>query len=188
MNPAEAQSLLTIAAAFDNRKPDADAARAWAAALDGLPFIDCRDAIVKHYRNSSDWLMPGHVIAAVKQVRAKRIADAGHLLIPPAGLTEPEERAWLGAARRRVADGEAPEDVSPPQVGTSRPFELVGPAGVDAADAVRDLRAAHADAKRVLQEAAEQQTAERSQKQAARESARAADREAIANRATEEPA
>lgn len=186
MTPAEAQALLTVAAAFDNRKPDPDAARAWAAALDGYPFVDCRDAIVKHYRGSSEWLMPGHVIAAVKQVRAKRIADAGHLLIPPPGLTEPEERAWLGHARRRVADGEAPEVVSPQQIEGKRRLELVGPPSIKAADAVRDLRDAHADAKRVLAEARAERQTEREQRHAARAAARTADQEARAT--TEETA
>lgn len=187
MNAAEAQALLTVAAAFDNRKPDADSARAWAAALDGLPFADCRDAIVKHYRGSSEWLMPGHVIAAVKQVRAKRIADAGHRLVPPPGLTEPQERAWIGEARRRVADGEAVEDVSPPRIGTARRLELTGPATVQSADVARAAREAHAEAKRVLQEAAAERNAERDRKRAAREEARRADREARAN-ADQEPA
>lgn len=105
MTPAEAAALLGVAAAFDNRKPDADAAQAWALALSGLRFEDCRDAIVAHYRASSEWLMPSAVIAAVKRVRAKRIADVGDLC-PPPGLTEPEERAWLREARRRIGDGE----------------------------------------------------------------------------------
>ena len=32
MTPAQAAALLTIAASFDNRKPDADQAKAWAMA------------------------------------------------------------------------------------------------------------------------------------------------------------
>jgi hypothetical protein len=132
--------------------------------------------------------MPGHVIAAVKQVRAKRIADAGHLLIPPPGLTKPEERAWLGHARRRVADGESPEVVSPQQLEGKRRLELVGPASVATADAVRDLREAHADAKRVLAEAAAERKAEREQQRADRAAARVADREARARAAEEESA
>jgi hypothetical protein len=105
MTPQEAAALLTVAAAYDNRKPDADSAQAWALALDGLPFLDCRDAIVAHYRVSSEWLMPSKVIAAVRQVRNKRIAEAGDLT-PPRGLTDDQERAWLLDARRRIGDGE----------------------------------------------------------------------------------
>lgn len=106
MNTQEAAALLSIAAAFDNRKPDPDAAKAWSVALDGHRFEDCRDAIVAHYRKTTDWLMPGHVIAAVKTVRASRIEDHPPLT-PPADLDPIETVAWLKEARRRIGDGEA---------------------------------------------------------------------------------
>lgn len=105
MKPTEAAALLTVAAAFDNRKPDADAAKAWAMALDGLPFTDCRDAIVTHYRQSSEWLMPAKVIAEVKKIRAKRIDDHPPLT-PPPGLNPIETTAWRADAIRRIGDGE----------------------------------------------------------------------------------
>jgi hypothetical protein len=105
MTPAEAAALLAVAAAFDNRKPDADAAQAWALALDDLRFIDCRDAIVAHYRLSTDWVMPAQVRAAVKRIRAKRI-DEHPPLVPPPGLDVAGELAWLAAATKRVGDGE----------------------------------------------------------------------------------
>ena len=46
------------------------------------------------------------VITEVKRIRAKRIAEAPHP-IPPPGLTEAQERAWIGEARRRIGNGEA---------------------------------------------------------------------------------
>lgn len=104
MTPAEAATLLTIAAAFDNRKPDPDAAKAWSVALGHLPFLDCRDAVIAHYRKTNDWLMPSHVIAAVKTVRASRLEDAPPLT-PPPGLDPLETCDWLRAARRHIADG-----------------------------------------------------------------------------------
>lgn len=105
MTPAEAQMLLGIAASFDNRKPSEEAAIAWSHALGELPFADCRDAVVAHYRRSTDWIMPGHIITAVKQVRAKRIEDHPPLT-PPPDLDPIETTAWLRGARRRIADGE----------------------------------------------------------------------------------
>jgi hypothetical protein len=109
MTPAEAGALLTVAAAFDNRKPDEDAAKAWSIALDGLRFIDARDAIVAHYKTSSEWLMPSKVIAEVKRIRAKRIAEHP-APTPPANLDPVETCAWLKAARARIADGETVPD------------------------------------------------------------------------------
>jgi hypothetical protein len=105
MSPAEAASLLTIAAAFDNRKPDADQARAWSMALDGIRFEDARDAVVAHYRVSKEWLMPSEVIATVKRIRAKRIDDFGPF-DPPPGVHDPlEYREYLANTRRQIADG-----------------------------------------------------------------------------------
>jgi hypothetical protein len=105
MTPAEAASLLTIAAAFDNRKPDADAAKAWSIALDGIRFTDARDAVVAHYRGSSEWLMPNKIIAEVRRIRAKRIEEFGYIT-PPYGLTFEEEQAYTKAIRDRVGAGD----------------------------------------------------------------------------------
>jgi hypothetical protein len=110
MTPAEAAALLAVAAAFDNRKPDADAAQAWSLALDGLRFHDCRDVIVTHYQRSGDWLMPHHVISGVRRLRDKRIAEAGDLT-PPANLSTAATIAWLKDAKRRIGDGEARAEV-----------------------------------------------------------------------------
>lgn len=104
MTPAEAAALLTVAAAFDNRKPDPDAAKAWSIALGDLPFTDCRDAIVAHYQRTTDWLMPAHVIGAVKKVRRDRLEDAPPMT-PPPGLDPVQTNAWLGWARGEVAAG-----------------------------------------------------------------------------------
>ena len=106
MTPAQAQMLLGIAASFDNRKPSEEAAVAWSVALRGLRFEDCRDAIVEHYvARPDDWLAPGHIVAIVKRVRAKRIHDHPPLT-PPPDLTPMETTAWLAEARGRIGNGE----------------------------------------------------------------------------------
>jgi len=109
MTPAEAASLLSLAAAYDNRKPDADAAQAWALALDGCRYEDCRTVVVDHYRRSNEWLMPNHVITEVKRLREKRLRETPEGP-PPADLTPLETIAWLKDARRRIADGEGIPD------------------------------------------------------------------------------
>jgi hypothetical protein len=105
MTPTEAAALLTVAAAFDNRKPDADAAKAWSITLGDLPFFDCRDAIVAHYQKTDIWLMPSHIIAAVRKIRRDRLEDAP-ALTPPPGLDPIETIEWLKGARARIAAGE----------------------------------------------------------------------------------
>ena len=105
MTPSEAAALLAVAAAFDNRKPDPDAAKAWAVALEGYRFEDARDAIVRHFRSTSEYLLPVHVIRGVKAIRKQRLDD--HPLPPvPAGKTDAEELAWKRDMRDRIANGE----------------------------------------------------------------------------------
>ena len=105
MKPTEAAALLTIAASFDNRKPDADQAKAWAMALDGLGFEDCRDVVVEHYRKSRDWLMPADVFNGVRRLRYERIERFGYIT-PPPELDFAEEQAHIKHIRERVAAGE----------------------------------------------------------------------------------
>ena len=119
MTPQEAAALLGVAAAFDGRKPNPEAATAWAAALGDTRFTDARDAIVTHYQAGSDWVMPGHVLTEVRHVRSKRIAEAGPLT-PPPDLDPIETNAWLLEARRRVADGEPVDQVDHPYRLTQR--------------------------------------------------------------------
>lgn len=125
MTPAEAQALLTVAAAFDNRKPDPDAATAWSIALDGYRFEDCRDAIVAHYRASSEWLMPAKVITEVKRIRAKRIEDHPPLT-PPPDLDPVETCAWLREQRWRIGNGEQLTDDTRGQLHTRHLPDLRG--------------------------------------------------------------
>jgi len=102
--------LLGIASTFDNRKPDETAAQAWALALDGYRFEDCREVIVEHYRRSREWLMPVDVITAVKRLREKRLTAVVEPT-PPPELGPIMANLWLRERRREIADGEyvAPE-------------------------------------------------------------------------------
>ena len=110
MKPTEAAALLTIAAAFDNRKPDPDQAKAWAMALDGLRFEDCRAVVVEHYQRSREWIMPVDVRAAVKKLRAKRISEHAPVT-PPPDLSVAETIQWQRETTKAIGDGtyQAPE-------------------------------------------------------------------------------
>jgi hypothetical protein len=107
VKPTEAAALLTVAAAYDNRKPDADTAKAWALALDGLRFEDCRDVIVQHYRKSREWLMPVDVIEGVKRLRFKRVAEYPPIQPPPS--LDPDDvlayMRWERETTAAIADG-----------------------------------------------------------------------------------
>lgn len=118
MTPAEAAGLLTVAAAIDNRKPDEDAAKAWALVLDGLSYIECRDAIVDHYRKSRDWIMPADIVSGVRRERIKRwdayYASYG-FPVPPARLADDPVAGnrWIEEQRTRIMSGEV---TSPTQI------------------------------------------------------------------------
>jgi hypothetical protein len=153
MKPTEAAALLTIAAAYDNRKPDADQAKAWAMALDGLRFEDCREVIVAHYRKSRDWLMPSDVVGGVMRLRAKRIDDYGPIEAPP-GI-DPDDvaiyRRHIRTRQREIADGDAVK----PESLTGRRRDVIAELGHigreipddDAAAARQTIRDAIRDAK-----------------------------------------
>jgi hypothetical protein len=111
VNPNDAARLLAVAAAFDNRKPDSTSAQAWALALGDRRFEECQRAIVEHYQTSTEWIMPAHVIAAVKKVRTGRLEDV--TTQPPPGLDPDDTGAysrWLKSELRRVADGLPPTE------------------------------------------------------------------------------
>ena len=108
MTPAEAQMLLGIAASFDNRKPSEEAALAWAAVLSDLEFVSCRDAIVRHYRESREWIMPADIVSRVRQKVTERFRAFG-TLIPPEEVRDDYEleRKWRIWAREEISSGRA---------------------------------------------------------------------------------
>jgi hypothetical protein len=77
MTIAEAARLLALAAAFDNRKPDTSGAAptAWADALDDLNADDCATAIRRHYRASTEFVMPAHVRRIVHDIHDERARE-----------------------------------------------------------------------------------------------------------------
>jgi hypothetical protein len=106
MTPDQIIDLLTTAAAFDRRTVgDADVI-AWHAAVGDLPFADAQAAVVQHYAESTDWLMPAHVRKLVRRIRELRIAaqpipDPGaELAADPAAF-----RQALRSSIASIADG-----------------------------------------------------------------------------------
>ena len=119
MNTQEAAALLAVAAAFDNRKPDADAAMAWGIALEGYEFADCRNAIVAHYRETREWLMPSDVIDNIQALRAKRMEPFGRLTPPQHIQGDPaDEMKWILWAREEIQSGRA---TTPADIGMDDP-------------------------------------------------------------------
>jgi len=103
MTTDEMIDLLTLAAGYDRRTVGEADVTAWQLAVGDLPFGDAKLAVVAHYRETTDWLMPAHVRTRVREVRAARLQESPLTGRPPADPAE--YAAWLGAERRRIADG-----------------------------------------------------------------------------------
>jgi hypothetical protein len=115
MNPSDAAQCLARAAAFDRRTVGEVEARAWAEAFPTDYRTDeVVRAIVAHYRASTDFLMPKHVIDAVTAERAanrKRYMSENFNAVPD---VDPDDvDAWLAALRRGELVDRSPKSDAP---------------------------------------------------------------------------
>lgn len=106
MTLEEAIDLLALAAAFDRRTIGEADAVAWHAALGDLGFGDAQAAVIGHYRESRDWIMPADVRNRVRAMRRERLAREV-VPAPDHALTDSPSRyaAALLSALRSIGDG-----------------------------------------------------------------------------------
>jgi hypothetical protein len=71
VNRQEVTALLAVIQSYDHRKPGEADIIAWHGVLGDLLFDECRDAVLRHFRESTDWLMPAHVRRFVMAHRDK---------------------------------------------------------------------------------------------------------------------
>ena len=75
MTHEDVVDLLTTAAFYDRRKVGQADVIAWHPTVHDLNLDEAKAAVVEHYTNSADWLMPAHVRTRVKRARELRIAQ-----------------------------------------------------------------------------------------------------------------
>lgn len=104
MDAGDAAEVLSLAAAYDNRKPGEAAARAWALALPALRLADAKEAVVEHYQRTTDFLMPYHLIDRVRELRERRAArfTGWQLHIAPPQFSGPDEFSLVERWKTRV--------------------------------------------------------------------------------------
>jgi hypothetical protein len=84
MTPAEAARVLAKAAAFDQRTVGRADAMAWAEALEDVAPDDALAAVARHYRDSTDRIMPAHVNRITDEIaRERRRREIGDREPPP---------------------------------------------------------------------------------------------------------
>lgn len=101
MNIADTTKVLSLIQAFHD-KFDVSESRilAWHALLKDHQLSDCLQAVQEHYRNSTAWIMPAHVVERVREVEQRRIDKLGGFLhLSP----KDEERYELGSPAWRAA-------------------------------------------------------------------------------------
>lgn len=67
MTPEESGKLLGMCAAYDNRNVDDSAMYAWFRVIGDLPYAECESAVIAHYSESREWIMPADVRTRVKR-------------------------------------------------------------------------------------------------------------------------
>lgn len=109
MTDDEVVDLLTLMASFDRRTVgDADV-DAWLMAVGDLPFDDAKVAVVKHYRESTEWLMPAAVRRAVRAIREERIKVRPLPAPTPDEAVDPRVyKERMAEIIRRVGNGKMP--------------------------------------------------------------------------------
>lgn len=128
MNKNEVALLCRLAkAACPQQAIDEHTPEAWFLLLEPFRAVDAKEALVEIAREQP-FVSPAEIIGRVKRLRAARIVAYGDVEVP-AGLTEPETRAFLALMRRRIADGEVTErqDLPPsrPMPSLDRVFRAV---------------------------------------------------------------
>lgn len=72
MTATEVGSLLGMCAVIDNRTVDEMTVGAWQTLLDGFGFDECREAVLAHYRDSTEWILPAHITQLAREARRQR--------------------------------------------------------------------------------------------------------------------
>ena len=82
MTPADAARVLAACALFDNRKVQGEEgkqlAKAWFAVIGDLALEDALEAVRRHYRDSTEWMMPAHVRRGVRAINEERRRNQPH--------------------------------------------------------------------------------------------------------------
>lgn len=92
MNRSETALLLGSIAARDQRTIGETDVLAWHEDLGDLEFGDARSAVSRHFRDSTDRIMPAHIRRQVKIIRQEHRASAEVAALPPGRFEDDPDR------------------------------------------------------------------------------------------------
>lgn len=106
MKLSEAGDLLALISAYDNRTLTAEVSAAWYDLITPYTLAEAKHAAKKHFHESTDWLMPAHVVRIIKAERKARLAKVGTIVSGRADMTDTAtELATTKALTKAVASG-----------------------------------------------------------------------------------
>lgn len=120
MNRAETGRLLTKAAMIDNREVTPALVAAWHELLEDVDYADAVQALKHHRATSTEYLVPAHILAGVRRIRADRLERS---ITTPPDLADGAVTACnrLQAQIKAIADGRYVNNVLGLPPGQRRP-------------------------------------------------------------------
>lgn len=108
MTPNEVIDLLSIIAGYDRRTVGQVDVESWHRALDdprvpNIGYDECVDAVILHYRDTSEFVMPSHILTRVKAARASTVARLMPPKTAPDGSYARARPLWEHAVRDATA-------------------------------------------------------------------------------------
>jgi len=71
MNEAETRMILSQVSAVDNRRLTDSTVIMWLAVFSGYSYAEVKWAMIQHFRTSTDYLMPGHLVEIINIKRTE---------------------------------------------------------------------------------------------------------------------
>lgn len=107
MNLSESGEVLALSSEYDNRHFTAETAAAWWDLLQPFTLNEARAAVRKHYNESTEWLMPAHIVRIIKAQHRANLAAVGSIVPSRADMTTTAaELATTKALSKAIASGE----------------------------------------------------------------------------------
>jgi hypothetical protein len=78
VNLTETDRLLTVIQNIDKRIVDDPTVIVWQELLHDLPFADCLRAVTEHFRESTEYLLPAHIVAGARAIERERVREDNH--------------------------------------------------------------------------------------------------------------